>query len=81
MPTDYLHSIYQESPPTQTVIEQTDPLKAYYYKFQRDAEKLTQEQKVQLIEEFSGQLDAAQSSEQWDKVTHYSRLIDILSNP
>ena len=44
-----------------------------------DAANLTQAQKDKLIDAFSARLDAARNNRNWEEVTHYSRLIDILS--
>ena len=79
-PTDYNQPIYQQSQPRPKSTEPADPLNSYYRQFALDAVNLTQEQRDQLINVFSDQLDTARSSQQWDKVIHYSRLIDILSN-
>ena len=59
-------------------VKPTNPLEAYYEQFKRDASTLTQNQKNQLIKEFSAQLDNARQGMQWEEVAHYARLLDIL---
>jgi hypothetical protein len=69
----------QQMRPVPRTVVPADPLETYYQKFERDAVKLTSPQKEQLIQAFSGQLDVARRSNQWDQVAHYARLIEILN--
>jgi hypothetical protein len=69
---------FQKALPAPKPVEPADPLEAYYLQFERKAATLTPEQRAQLIDAFSDQLDTARESKQWEQVAHYARLIEIL---
>jgi len=78
-PMEQRQPTYQLTVPAPKAVEPANPLETYYQKFERDTANLSQAQRDKLIDAFSTRLDSARSNKKWDEVTHYSRLIDILS--